>query len=466
MRIGSPWRVSTLALGLIVAGCSVPAVAPPLSMAPAETIASVAPTPRPTNASSDVLYVRLNGGSSASILAIDAKTGERLRTLSDGAVSADGKTVYWAESVAGGTRTTIHLTDLGTGSELRHFTVDGDLRPAGNAQVFTPLAGDGRLTPDGRRLALMNVPYKLDGAWLTRLAVVDTETGAVVSSAELRGQTTFAPLTLAPDGRSLFLEEYGDGATRTRVYDVASGQLVDASGPGSTTTGFRTAAVLSPDRRWMFRFDTGRPTTNCTSTDGPACVPNAVAPYVVALDLTTRRSAQITLPASQVSSDFEKYMLWSLAITSDGSTLYAVNPAMGVIDEIDVGQLSLRRTAPIPVARPDDGVLAAIARFFLPVAKAKRYLIGGALLSPDGRTLYAAAHSGLAVIDTASLSSRATWQQAHQFDTLRLSSDGRRLYAMDNMAGSLVMVDATAGASLGEVKLQYVPAILRIDTGT
>ena len=56
------------------------------------------------------------------------------------------------------------------------------------------------------------------------------------------------------------------------------------------------------------------------------------------------------------------------------------------------------------------------------------------------------------------------WQQAHRFDTLRLSSDGRRLYAMDNMAGKLVMIDATTGASLGEVRLRYVPAILRIDS--
>lgn len=104
------------------------------------------------------------------------------------------------------------------------------------------------------------------------------------------------------------------------------------------------------------------------------------------------------------------------------------------------------------------------SRFFFPVADAKRYLSGGATLSPDGQTLYAAARDGLSVIDTASLTSRAVWQQAHQFETLRLSSDGRRLYAMDNMAGKLVMIDATTGASLGEVRLQYVPAILRIDS--
>ena len=456
-------RFGALVLACLVAGCSAQAVAPRPSATPV-SIPSATETPRPTNASNDVLYVRSNGGAYATILAIDARTGQTHRTMNDGAVSADGGTVYWPESVGGGTKTAIHLTDLASGKELRSFTVDGDLRPAGNPESLNPVAGDGRLTNDGRHLALMNIPYKLDGDWLTKLAVVNTETGAIESAAEFRGQRTYGFVAFAPDGRSLFLEQRGDGATRMRVYDVATGTLLDPSGQGLTTTGFRTAAVLSPDRRWMFRLDAGSPTTNCTSTDGPACTPNSSPPYVVALDLTTRRATQLTLPAAQGSGEFEKYMLWSLTITPDGSTLYATNPALGVIDEVDARQMRLRRTAPITVARSGDDVLTTIARFFFPVADAKRYLIGGATLSPDGRTLYAAAHDGLSVIDTASLASRAVWQQAHQFDTLRLSSDGRRLYAMDNMAGKLVIIDTTTGASLGEIRLQYVPAILRIDS--
>jgi len=86
------------------------------------------------------------------------------------------------------------------------------------------------------------------------------------------------------------------------------------------------------------------------------------------------------------------------------------------------------------------------------------------VISPDGRALYAAGHDGLAVIDTASLTSRTVWQQRHQFDTLRLSSDGRRLYAMDNMAGRLMVIDTRTGASLGDVSLQSSTAILRIDS--
>lgn len=455
-------RLGVLALAFLIAGCAIQSAAPRPSATPTLTAQPTA-TARPTNAVNDIVSVRSEGGAGGTILAIDARTGETLRTLNDGAISGDGATVYWTESSSGGTKTTVHVADLASAKELRTFVVDGDLRPAGMATTFSPLAGDGRLSPDGRHLALTNVPYQIDGAWVTKLAVVDTTTGAVETSAEFRGDLTYAFVTFTPDARSLILEQYGEGAARTRGFDVATGKLFDLAGSGLVVSGFRTAAVLSPDRRWVFRLDAGSQTTNCTSTDGPSRIPNGTPPYVVAIDLATRRATKVALPAVQLSADFEKYMLWSLMLTPDGSTLYAANPALGVIDEIDARQLSVRRTAAITVARHDDGLLAAIGRAIFPAADAKRYLVGGAALSPDGRTLYAAAHDGVAVIETATLASRAVWQQAHQFDTLRLSPDGARLYAMDNMAGKLVILDASSGASLGDVKLAYAPAILRIE---
>ena len=400
------------------------------------------------------------------ILAIDARTGQTLRTLSDGALASDLSSLYWSESAAGGTKTIVHLTDLPTGRDIRSFTVEGDLRQAADPRSFSALAGDARIAKDGEHAFLMNVPYKLNGEWLTRIAVLNTRSGSVESSVELRGPNTYGFTAFAPDAHSVFLEQYGEGKTLTRVLDLASGALLDPTGPGLATGGFRTAAVLSPDGRWMFRVDSGQQTTNCTSTDGPSCVPNGTPPYVVALDLAARRSTVIPLPAVQASSDFEKYMLWSTAITADGATLYAVNPALGVVDEIDTHALTLRRNSLITVTREREDLLGAIVRFLLPVAEAKRYLVGGAVLSPDGRTLYAAGFMGLVVIDTDLLTTHAYWQRMNrQFDTLRLSPDGRRLYAMDNMTGKLVMFETGTGAILGEIALPYVAAILRIDAG-
>jgi len=83
----------------------------------------------------------------------------------------------------------------------------------------------------------------------------------------------------------------------------------------------------------------------------------------------------------------------------DGNTAYAVNPALGVIDEIDLQRMSVRRVAAITVSRTGDDALAALGRLVFPVAYAKRYVSAGALLSPDERTIYAAGFKGLAAID-------------------------------------------------------------------
>src|SRR2546430_5312399 len=47
--------------------------------------------------------------------------------------------------------------------------------------------------------------------------------------------------TLFPYTTLFRSEQYGDGATRTRVLDVATRKLIDLSGAGLITTGFRTA---------------------------------------------------------------------------------------------------------------------------------------------------------------------------------------------------------------------------------
>ena len=419
------------------------------------------------NGSRDVLYVRTSPGTAAkaSIVAVSARTGETLRQLNDGAIAPDGRSVYWTEPAAGATKTVLHVTDLATGSDLRTFTIDGDLHPAGLAGTFDPAAYDGRLTPDGRFLALMSSPYQLNGGWITRAAVVDTSDGALAGPVELPAQNTYGFLTISSDGKALFLEQYGGGETRTRVLDVATATLHDLGGPGIVQEGFRAAAIRSADHSRVFRVDSGRQTTNCTSSDGPACVPNGTAPSVIALDLVTRRSTQVMLPSSQMSSDFEKYMLWSLVLSADGGALYATNPALGVVDEVDAKTLTLRRTASIPVSRADGGLLTALGRVLFPVAEAKRYLLGGAALSPDGRTLFAAAHDGIAVIDTRSLGAQALWQTAHQFDALRISRDGAYLYGIDNGKGIIVLIDPTSGADVGEIKLQYMAGIVGIDVG-
>jgi DNA-binding beta-propeller fold protein YncE len=185
----------------------------------------------------------------------------------------------------------------------------------------------------------------------------------------------------------------------------------------------------------------------------------------MALDLIGRRILTAPLPMEQRSLDFEKYLLWSVAVSPDGGTVYAVNPALGVIDEIDAHTMTMRRIGRITVSRSDGGLLASIGRFVFPAADAKRYITGGALLSPTGDTIYAAGYKGVAAVDAHALSSRAVWQADREFDALALTTDGERLYAVSNASGKIAIVATRDGATLGELKIPaYGQTIIRIDS--
>jgi DNA-binding beta-propeller fold protein YncE len=371
--------------------------------------------------------------------------------MPDGAISRDRSKLYWTESVNGATRTVVHVTELASGHDLLTFTVDGDLRSPLFTGSLYQLTGE-MISADNRHLVLSNTPYKNEKGWVTRLAVVDVISGVVTVSTEIVAPSTYGVLGLSPDGRSVFVDQFGDGAITTRVFDVASRGLADVSRAGLSANGFRTGGVFTPDGRWMFRVDSAGAATG--------------GPVVVALDLVEKRAVAIPLSAQQKSSGSEWGELWSVALTVDGSTLYAVNPAMGVVNEIDVRQLAVRRSSPIPVSRRGDGVLATIQQLLLPVVDAKRFMIGGAALSPDGRTLYAAGNSGISAIDTATLTSRQTiWRAGYLFDLLALSPDGRRLYAVDNSTRNVIGFDARDGVFLGTISFaSMVPAIVRIDS--
>lgn len=437
-------RVVSLALAVFLVGCAAQLVAPRRSD-------TITPSARPlaTNAASDVLLVRGSFPSElVQILAIDARTGARLQTLPDGSLSFDGKVLYVTDQAAGGTQTVVRALEVASKRELRSFTLSGAYR------TIWSDGGESAVSRDGRHLVLSTSPYKLDGDWVTGFKVLDTASGLSEASLDLKGQSIFRFQALSVDGRSLYLSEFGSGTSTIRVFDIPSATLLPAAaiaGSGTGQDGYRTLGARSADGRRMYFVDAGTTSTNCTSTDGPACVPNATPPALVALDLASRRAQRVQLPKEQVSSDFEKYLLWSVAIPPSGATVYAVNPALGVIDEIDADTLVLRRTAPITVSRADDGVLAALGQFLLPVAEAKRYTTGVALTSPDGSRIYAVAGKGIAVVDARDLSSIATWERAGEFDALLLTPDGGRLYAVSNGNNTVVIVSIRDGTRLGEL---------------
>jgi len=456
-----PSRVVVLAFAFLLAACSAQVAAPRPTDIPLATPSPTA-TPQTTNATNDVVYLRSVGsGGVTNILAIDARTGATLRTLPDGSPSFDHSTLIATEEANGATQTVLRRLEIASGRELGSFTLDGTYHA-----VWTD-GGQTALSRDGHHLVLSIYPYQQNGDWVTGFRVVEPASGAIQATLDLKGQSTYGFVAMSPDGRSVYLNQFGEGATSLRVFDVPSSTLLPATAIAGVRNqgGFRPAPVFSRDGRWMFSLDAGSP-GNCTSWDGPKCTAKVdEQPYVFALDLAARRMQTVPLPMEQKSTDFEKYLLWSIAVAPDGGTAYAINPALGLIDEVDATQMTLRRTSSITVSRADQDPLPTLASFFFPVANAKRYITGGALISPNGDRIYAAGYKGVAVVNTADLSSRAAWQADGEFDALALTTDGERLYAVSNANAKIVIIATRDGSKLGELKIPaFGQTIVRIDS--
>jgi hypothetical protein len=440
-------RVIGLALAFLLGGCTAQ-VAAPRGGEP-----SPSAKPSPTNATTDVLYISASGSSvEARISVVDARTGTILRELPAGVLSRDRSTLYSTESLNGATQTRVRVSDLATGRELRSFTIEGYFRTV--YENFVPVGP----SADGRWVVLMNDSIKIDDKYVTRYAVVDT-VGATAKTIELRDGWPYEFASLAPDGQTLYLIDHSPSAQPVgiRAYDVSAGVLRKTAVPGSAwndwqANGWRSTAVASADGRWLF------------SVQGNVIDP----PFVLALDTVNERARRIPLPAAQHTKDYEKAMLWSLVLSSDGGRLYTINPGVGAVNEIDTAAFTVRRTNAIPMSRASvDDPLAAVMQMIFPVAQAKRLLRSGAVLGPDGRTLYAAAGSGIVVIDTESLAQRAVLSRDVAYDTLVLSPDGERLYVITPDAWSTIAIIRTRdGSSAGAFRLPWYPgAILRVDLG-
>jgi len=87
-------------------------------------------------------------------------------------------------------------------------------------------------------------------------------------------------------------------------------------------------------------------------------------------------------------------------------------------------------------------------------AQAKGARIGGAALSADGRTLFATniGDTGVLAIDTANLKIRFRILTSESVDSLRLSADGKWLYAAVAANSKVWQIDPATGAVHGETK--------------
>jgi hypothetical protein len=435
----------TLAIALI-ASCA-PAVRP--SEQPTLSPAAV-PSASQRVATTDVVMIRQSSRSATTLVARSVATGAVVREVPDGVLLPDRRTIFAVGDSGGGTK--LAAFDRLTGAELRSSTVADRWTFRGG--VIGPVA----LSGNGKWIALVGSAYNqtdASGKWTAHstFAVVDTALIGAPRVVQMDGNYFLD--SMSDDGRSLYLIENKPNdrpvTAALRVYDLASGALADVGGdPLPQMNGF----LFDP--------------LKVGSAAYRLVVFGQEAPYLVRLDPDARTARVLRLPTGQLrpaSSNIppgELGLLWSLVATRDARTLYAANPAAGVVNEIDVGSFTLRRSGKVSEASPDS-ILAVLSRWLLPIADAKIVVGSGALLSPDEQTLYLIGEEGIGAVDTRTLAA-TPFNASGTFSFLSSSSDGHLIYALNAQGRWMLVIDARSGAQLAQVDVGgFAQAIVAVD---
>jgi YVTN family beta-propeller protein len=393
----------------------------------------------PQAAPSDTLVLR----TSSAVQVWDAK-GALVHSFGRAVASPDGSVYYALE---GSAPTTLRWTDAKTGRAITQLTLPG-------AYAFANEGGPAPtgFSPNGRWLVLVG-----DVGAKSSFAIVDTSLVKLAAFAEVPGPFTYD--AISDDGTSLYLIERitpeaardlpGVNAAygyRVRVYDVPAVRMSETlvvdvklaaqtDGNNAETrldgimSGIYQSSVPSRDGRWNFSF-------YYNPSRGP---------FVHVLHLDSR-SAFCILDLPLVSGGFEKRLGWSLALTSSGKTLYAVNGPLGLVSVIDATTLKVGRTATVSG---------------LPAPAATIESASSSTLSQDARKLYFTADRGVALVDTSDFSLRGLFLGDRMITSVSLSPDGHRLYALSS-DGTVSMLDATTGRQLGHFSTPGAVAFLTV----
>jgi hypothetical protein len=471
MRIARMTRVATLlAVALLLLG-SLLTVNARHSADTGKTV-DLKPTPEARAPEpGDRLVVVSHAGSTTHIRLLEQGRSGSAQRRPLGFLSPDGATLYTVQETP--KKTTVRAYDMESGRELRKTTLNG--------QYFVPYEVTSPLqlgiSGDGRRMLLRRAAteselraWEASGKPRTEFAVLDTDFSRPAVLFDLAGEFWFD--ALSRDGKWLYLIEIQDEYPvsysperapnyQVRAYDVDNKRLmpdpiVDKRELDEQMSGYRGTAILSADGNWLYSLYT-RPDD---------------APFIHALNLTDRTALCIDLPFP-ASKNYEADMLWSMALSRDGRMLYAINGMTGQVAQIDVSNgytVKQSVTLALPKASADAGplrnLLARIGRWLAPVAQAKTLRIAGAVLSPDGKTLFATGRTGLLVVDTGKLRLRDRYLPDLELNSLALGAGAKGLYTVAGTLpdpGRLLIVDPQSGALLREITGAGAPrAVLRV----
>jgi DNA-binding beta-propeller fold protein YncE len=349
-----------------------------------------------------------------------------LITLPAGLTSMDHQNLY-ATIVKNG-QTTINVISTQNGATIRSLIISGTYSTAG--QGFANAV----VSFDGHWLALRQQGQNNNA---TTIVLVDTQAGKLVKTIQLKGD--FELDAVSPDGMSLYLLQMptdGSGHYYVKLYNVNENKLYDSPIVDKTEINDRMTGVALT--RHMAGDGTAAYTLYTNTSQNTAFM------HILPLDGEAFPFARcVDLPVGK-SADLLHY--YTLTLSPDGGTLYAVNAALGVASLINLDNGGTSNIF-------NDKVASTI--HFNPgnagsSSDTSRMLYNGAALSPDGKTLYVVGMDGIWAINTADLQAhRSTvthYLTSQTFTDIAMSADGRTLYAVDPTHG-ITLLDAATGRS-------------------
>lgn len=334
------------------------------------------------------LYEAVSTPSGPLVDIVDSRTHTTLGVLPLGTPSADWKHYY---AVRGGI---LQDLDPRSGAVLHSLTL---ARP----YDVPPVAINGMpggLSQNGRWLVLQTPGQ-------SHLLVLDTSFSREPVAIDLDGSFEFDGIS--NDGERVYLLQYlSANDYQVRFYHMQGGFLdptavIDKFDPTEPMTGRRLATVATTDGQWQF-------TVYARANKGA---------FIHALMLGSPISLCLELPGSGWNSDPSVFR-WSLALSPDGTRLYASNGALGLVVEVAASgdqSPAILRTHTIPKE---------------PLETPMPLGAGDAVVSPDGHVLSVAGGAGVEWVDTGSMLATAQALPSWTVWSLGLSPDGRSLFAL------------------------------------
>lgn len=347
------------------------------------------------------------------IAVIDSHTHAIERWMQLGVPSSDWKHLY---SVAG---SSLGDVDPATGALIHSIELPGNYE----LPLVTLSGMPGGLSQNGAWIAVESFNRAPgESPTMSHFLVVSTSFNLAPKRIDLRGHFEFD--AISNDGYRLYLIEYGSaGSYRVRLYDVGAQQMnpqvvVDKTNPTESMSGLKLSGIPTQDGDFLYSIY-ARPTDT---------------PFIHALNLTGPFASCIDVPGKGYQSDYNA-LHWSIAMSPDGTKLYAANAAMGFLTEVVVaGTVPTGTTRSVKI---DSGKSAS--SFFAQDVEAKELGSNAAVVSADGKTLVTAGSAGIVFIDTRGLRVTGHALTDQTVWSLALSPDRKVLYVL-NVNGTFTEV--------------------------